>query len=66
LNRLTQKETSFVFDQEYQEAFQKLKYCLTLLPILGYYNPEAESILETDISDKVVTGILSQKGKDQL
>jgi hypothetical protein len=66
LNRLTRKETSFIFDQECQEAFQKLKYYLTLLPILGYYNPEAELILETDISDKVVAGIFSQKGQDQL
>jgi hypothetical protein len=59
LNRLTRKKTLFIFDQEYQEAFQKLKYCLTSLPILGYYNPETESILETDTSDKVVAGIFS-------
>jgi hypothetical protein len=66
LNRLTRKGTFFVFDQDCQKAFKELKYCLILLPILGYYSPEAESILETDISDKVVAGILSQKRKDQL
>jgi hypothetical protein len=56
---LTRKGILFVFDQACQEAFEELKYCLTLLPILGYYNPEAESILETDTSDKVVAGIFS-------
>lgn len=66
LNKLTQKETPFVFDQACQEAFQELKNCLTLSPILGHYNPESESMLETDASDEVVAGILSQKGKDQL
>ena len=66
LNRLTRKKTFFIFDKACQEAFQELKYCLTLLPVLGYYSPEAKSILETDASDKVVAGILSQKGKDQL
>jgi hypothetical protein len=59
LNRLTRKGILFVFDQVCQEAFKKLKYCLILLPILGYYNPEAESILETDTSNKVVAGIFS-------
>ena len=66
LNKLTQKGASFVFDQACQEAFKELKRRLTTLPILGHYNPEAESMLETDASDEVVAGILSQKGEDQL
>jgi hypothetical protein len=66
LNRLTRKETSFVFDKECQESFEKLRACLILAPILGYYNPDAELLLETDTSDEVVAGILSQKGEDQL
>ena len=59
LNRLTRKETFFVFDKECQELFEKLKSCLISVPILGYYNPDTELLLETDISDKVVAGILS-------
>jgi hypothetical protein len=65
LNRLTWKETFFIFDKEYQELFEKFKACLISILILGYYNPDAELLLETDISDKVVAGILFQKREDQ-
>jgi transposase InsO family protein len=66
LNRLTRKGTPFVFDQDCQDAFQELKHRLTTSPILGHYDPEAESMLETDASDEVVAGVFSQQGKDQL
>jgi hypothetical protein len=59
LNKLTRKGTPFVFDQACQDAFKDLKHRLTSLPILGHYNLEAESMLETDASDEVVAGILS-------
>jgi hypothetical protein len=66
LNRLTWKETSFVFDKEYQKLFKKLKACLISAPILEYYNLDTKLLLETDILDKVVAGILFQKRENQL
>ena len=35
-------------------------------PILKHYHPDRESILDTDASDGVVSGILTQKQKDDL
>ena len=65
LTRLTRKETPFIFNQDCQDAFVELKKRLTSSPILGHYDPEHESMLETDASDEVVAGVLSQRGKDQ-
>jgi len=50
----------FVFNNNYIEAFKELKDWLTSSLILCYYNPDLKSILETDASDKVVVGVLSQ------
>src|SRR6202021_2866811 len=44
----------------------ELKQCLMTALILEHYYPNRESILETDTSDEVVSGILTQKQKDNL
>ena len=64
LVRLTRKDTAFVFDSDCYEAFQELKERLLSAPILRHYDPRLESILETDASDGVVAGILSQLHPD--
>ena len=38
---------------------------MTMAPILYYYNPLYESILETDASDGIVAGIFSQLHPDR-
>jgi RNase H-like domain found in reverse transcriptase len=50
----------FIFNDNYIEAFKELKDRLTSSPILCYYNPDLKLILETDASDGVVAGVLSQ------
>jgi len=60
LVRLTKNNTPFVFDDNCTEAFEELKDRLTSSPILRHYDPDLESILETDASDGVVAGVLSQ------
>jgi hypothetical protein len=64
LIRLTRKDTPFIFDTKCSEAFQELKERLLSAPILRHYDPELETILETDASDGVVAGILSQLHAD--
>ena len=59
LIHLTRKDTLFIFDADYYEAFQELKERLLSAPILRYYDPKLEIMLETDASDGVVAGILS-------
>lgn len=64
LVRLTRKDTPFVFDDSCMEAFEEIKDRLISSPILRHYNPDLESMLETDASDGVVAGILSQLHPD--
>ena len=54
------KDIFFVFNEDYKEAFKKLKTRLTSALILNYYNLERQIILELDASDGVTTGIFSQ------
>ena len=65
LNQLIKREVSFVWDDKCQEAFEELKWWLTNAPVLYHYQPELETWLETDASDGVVAGVLTQwHGKD--
>ena len=65
LNQLTKREVPFVWNDKCQEAFEELKRRLTNAPVLYHYQPELETRLETDASDGVVAGVLTQRhGKD--
>ena len=56
--------TSAVFDDACLDAFESIKWKLTNAPILRHYNYSLESRLETDASDGVVSGVLSQLHAD--
>ena len=58
--QLTQKDTPFIFNNNCIEAFKELKDRLISSLILCHYNLDLELILETDTSDRVIVGILSQ------
>jgi len=60
LIQLTRKNTPFIFNNSYIEAFKEVKNRLISFLILYYYNPDLKLILETDASNRVVIGILSQ------
>jgi len=60
LIQLTRKDTPFVFNNDYIEAFRELKDRLISSLILCYYDPDLKLILETDASNRVIAGILSQ------
>jgi hypothetical protein len=66
LNQLTQKGQAFNWDQNCQRAFDMLKSLLTTSLILQHYYSEHETMVETDASDRVVSGVLSQKQRDDL
>ncbi len=55
---------SWRWSDEEQEAFERLKSALTSAPILVHFNPSCDTILETDASDGVAAGVMSQKGTD--
>jgi len=56
--RLTKNNMPFVFNNSYIEAFKQLKKQLISSLILHYYNLDLELMLETDVSNKVVVGVL--------
>jgi len=60
LIRLTRKDTPFIFNNDYMEAFRKLKDRLISSLILRHYNLDLKLIIETDASNGVIVGILLQ------
>lgn len=61
LHHLTRKETVFEWTSDCQKAFRELKRLLTVTPILVHYDLMAPTQVETDASDGVVGGVLSQQ-----
>jgi len=60
LVRLTRNDTPFIFNNNYIEAFKELKNQLISSLILRHYNPDLELMLEMDVSNGVVVGVLLQ------
>jgi hypothetical protein len=64
LNRLTRQNQPFVFDTRCEQAFKELKRRLVSAPLLRHFDSSLPTRLETDASDGVVAGVLSQKQSD--
>jgi len=61
LFNLLRKDMPFVWDATCEQVFDSLKKAFTSAPILHHFDPELEALIETDASDYVTSGILSQK-----
>ena len=66
LIKTIRKDVAFSWSSDCQKAFDLLKNAFTSAPILAHFDYEKESIVETDASDNVSAGILSQYGDDGL
>jgi hypothetical protein len=64
LTALTRKGLVFKWTDQCQEAFNKLKEAMLSAPILRYYDPELPTMVETDASNGVVAGVLSQQDSE--
>ena len=64
LVQLTKKDVAFKWDEACEKAFQNLKQQFITAPILRHFDPDNEIIVETDASDYVSAGILSQYDKE--
>jgi hypothetical protein len=54
------KNASFVWTEECQQAFDRLKALFTEAPILEYFHPKKPTVVETDASDFALGAVLSQ------
>ena len=61
---LTKKGVRFEWGEECEVAFQELKRRFTSAPVLRHFNPNKEIIVETDASDYVSVGMMSQYDAD--
>lgn len=66
LNRLTGKGVPFCWTADCHKAFNMLKTAFSTAPILAPFDWSKDVILETDASDYVSAGVLSQVGDDRM
>jgi len=64
LTCLTWKDIPWKFDSFCQDAFNSLKKAFISVPILTYWIPDTQLIMETDASDYALTAILSIVNED--
>ena len=50
----------FIWTEDCKKAFEDLKEAFTTAPVLAHYDPSLETWIETDSSDFVTAGVLSQ------
>ena len=60
LHQLARKDVKFEWTEACQGAFDTMKRAITSAPVLRHFDREREAILETDSSDYVNAGVLSQ------
>ena len=59
LHNLTKKDTPFHWDDKADETFKALKLAFISAPILAQFDPDRETVLETDSSGYCTGGIMS-------
>ena len=57
------KDTPFVWQTEHHRAFQSLKKIITEAPVLACYDPEKDSVIQSDASLNGIGCLLMQDGK---
>ena len=61
LTAFTKKYHDFAWDANCNEAFEYLKQAFTSTPVLCHFDPDFERVVETDGSDNVSAGVMSQQ-----
>ena len=61
MTKLTKKDEPLVWESEQQWAFKAIITAFTTAPALRHFDHDREVIIETDASDYVSAGVLSQR-----
>ena len=64
LEEHTGRYAKFSWSDNMEKAFQKLKQCLLIAPVLELFNPDKKLRVVTDASDFAVGGVLLQESAD--
>jgi len=64
LSRFTKKDEPFVWEAEQQLAFEMMVTACTTAPVVRHFDHDREVFIETDASDYVSAGVLSQHDED--
>ena len=62
ITTLQKKIVRFIWSQQCQNSFDKLKYLLTITPILKIVDPDKDFLVCTDVSKEGLGGVLTQEG----
>ena len=66
LIQLTKKDEAFAWSEACEESFQEMKRAVTRAPTLAHFDRSKKAYVESDSSDFVSSGVLSQIGDDKL
>ena len=61
--RLQKQDTIWAWESEQQQAFEKIKTALTILPVLTYFDKDKDHIIQTDASKTSIGAVLLQEGQ---
>ena len=62
ITTLQKKSVWFIWSQQRQDSFDKLKHLLTSTPILRIVDPNKDFVVWTNATKEVLWGILTQEG----
>ena len=63
VRQLMKKETPFMWQAEHQKAFESLKQVITEAPVLAYYDPEKDNLIQSDASLQGIGCVLIQDSR---
>ena len=63
LRELTKKDTAYVWGPEHDHSFNQVKQEITSMGVLRYFDPDVESVIQTDASQKGLGAVLLQQGQ---
>jgi hypothetical protein len=63
IRRLTKHDVEFEWSEEQNKAMDEIKRLVTTAPVLAYYDPKKELVIQCDASSKGLGAVLLQEGK---